>query len=161
MRFFRRIAGFLGFVRDDGHEVKDQENNPNNNNNNQQPNNRPTYQDTGLPRRGFSVPVQVAVDRPQPGPLLLPCISGDGGVQGLKWYAKRLRVDEDGDVADEFLEEVLPETLVTASAENEQKPFPKFQVKYSTKPAKVRTRVMSHDGKLQPCVEYQGRLQWV
>ncbi|OMO93180.1 hypothetical protein COLO4_17061 [Corchorus olitorius] len=196
MRFFRRIAGFLGFVRDDGHEVKDQENNSNNNTNNQQPNNRPTYQETGLPRRGFSVPVQVAVDRPQPGPLLLPCISGDGGVQmelssnfehkvgyifeeetnarigqsdpdvvhahsGLKWYAKRLRVDEDGDVADEFLEEVLPETLVTASAENEQKPFPKFQVKYSTKPAKVRTRVMSHDGKLQPCVEYQGRLQWV
>ncbi|KAK6250962.1 hypothetical protein QQP08_010149 [Theobroma cacao] len=164
MRFFRRIAGLLGFVRDDGHEVKDQENdhhNSNNNNNNQPPSNRPVFQETGLPRRGFSVPVQVAVDRPQPGPLLLPCTSGDGGVQGLKWYAKRLRIDEDGDVADEFLDEVLPETSSAASAENEQKPFPKFKVKYTTRPAKVKTQVLSHDGKIQQCVEYQGSLQWV
>ncbi|KAL5977857.1 hypothetical protein ACLOJK_036880 [Asimina triloba] len=30
---------------------------------------------------------------------------------GLQWYAKCLRIDEDGDVADEFLDEVLPEAL--------------------------------------------------
>ncbi|KAL5985415.1 hypothetical protein ACLOJK_027399 [Asimina triloba] len=30
---------------------------------------------------------------------------------GLQWYAKRLKIDEDGDVADEFLDEVLPEAL--------------------------------------------------
>ncbi|XVF51963.1 hypothetical protein PTKIN_Ptkin04bG0226400 [Pterospermum kingtungense] len=160
MRLFRRIAGLLGLARDDGHEeVKDQEND-----NNDQPSsiNRPVFQETDFPRRGFGVPVQVAVDRPQLGPVLLPCTSGDGGVQGLKWYAKRLRIDEDGDVADEFLDEILPETSSAASTESEKKnPFPKFEVKYSTRPAKVKTQVMSHDGKIQQCVEYQGRLQWV
>ncbi|KAK8520746.1 hypothetical protein V6N13_076880 [Hibiscus sabdariffa] len=156
MRFFRRIAGLFGFARDDAHEVKDQEND--HQSDNETPGNRPVFQETGLPRKGFSVPVQVAIDRSQPGPVLLPCTSGDGGVQGLKWYAKRLRIDED--VADEFLDEVLPETSGAASAENEQKPYPKFEVKYSTRRAKVKTQVMSHDGKIQQCVEYQGRLQW-
>ncbi|KAK8505671.1 hypothetical protein V6N13_073352 [Hibiscus sabdariffa] len=153
MRFFRRIAGLLGFVRDDAHEVKDQESD------NETPGNRLVFQETDLPRKGFSVPIQVVVDRFQTGPVLLPCTSGDGVVQGLKWYAKRLRID-DGDVADEFLDEVLPETSGAASAENEQKPYPKFEVKYSTRRAKVKTQVMSNDGKIQQCVEYQGRLQW-
>ncbi|XP_022737034.1 uncharacterized protein LOC111289933 [Durio zibethinus] len=157
MRFFRRIAGLLGFARDDGHEVKHQENehqNNNNNKNNPPPNYRPISHETGLPQRG-------AVDRPQPGHVLLPCAYGDGGVQGLKWYAKRLRIDEDGDVADEFLDEVLPKTSGAASAENEQKPFPKFEVQYSTRPAKVKNQAISHDGKIQQHAEYQGRLQWV
>ncbi|XVF53537.1 hypothetical protein PTKIN_Ptkin05aG0107000 [Pterospermum kingtungense] len=84
------------------------------------------------------------------------------GREGLKWYAKRLKIDEDGDVADELLDEVLPETSSAASTENEKKnPFPKFEVTYSTRPAKVKTQVMSHDGKIQPCMEYQRRLQWV
>ncbi|KAE8677559.1 Detected protein of confused Function [Hibiscus syriacus] len=162
MRFFRRIAGLLGIARDDGQEVKDQENDPrNNNNNNQTPGNRRVFQDIGLPRRGFSVPVQVAATRPNPGPVLLPCNSCDGGVQGLKWYAKRLRMDEDGDVADEFLDEVSPETSASTDAENEQKPFPKFQMNYSARAANVKTQVMSHDGKMQQCVEHQGRLQWI
>ncbi|KAE8693151.1 Detected protein of confused Function [Hibiscus syriacus] len=159
MRFFRRIAGLFGFARDDAHEVNDQEND--HQSDNKTPGNRPVFQETGLPRRGFSVPVQVAVDRSQPGPVLLPSTSGDGGVQGLKWYAKCLRIDEDGDVADEFLDEVLQETSGAASEENEQKPYPKFEVKYSTRRAKVKTQVMSHDGKVQQCVEYQGRLKWV
>ncbi|MBA0753312.1 hypothetical protein Gogos_021133 [Gossypium gossypioides] len=158
MRFFRRIAGLLGLARDDGQEVKDQENDPQNNS--QTPNNPPVFQESGLPRRGFSVPVQVAAARPHPAPLLLPCTSSDGGVQGLKWYAKRLRIDEDGDVADEFLDEVLSQTSGSANAENE-KAFPKFQVKYNTRAANVKTQVMSHDGKIQQCVEYQGRLQWI
>lgn len=80
-------------------------------------------------------------------------------IQGLRWYAKRLRIDEDGDVADEFLDEVLPQT--TASEEEEHRTFPKFQVRYSTRPAKVKSQVMNPDGKIQQCVEYQGRLQWV
>ncbi|KAE8661875.1 Detected protein of confused Function [Hibiscus syriacus] len=159
MRFFRRIAGFLGFARDDANEVKDQEND--HKSDNETPGNRPVFQETGLPRRGFSFPVQVAVDRSQPGPVLLLSASGKGGVQGLKWYAKRLRIDEDGDVADELLDEVFQETSGAASEENEQKPYPKFVVKYSTRRAKVTTQVMSHDGKIQQWVEYQGRLKWV
>ncbi|XVE65278.1 hypothetical protein DITRI_Ditri07aG0168100 [Diplodiscus trichospermus] len=146
MWFFKRIAGLLGFARDDdGHDVKNQEND--HHDNNRLPNNRPVFQETSLPRRRS---VQVAFGRPQPGPVPLPCISGDGGVQGLKWYAKRLRIDEDGDVADEFLDEVLPETSGAVTAENEQmKPFPKFELKYSARPAKVKNQVMSHDGKIQ------------
>lgn len=74
MRFFRRIAGLLGLARDDGHEVKDEEDDHHNDN-------RPIFQDTGFSRRGFGVPVQVTVDRPHLGPVLLPCTTGDGGVQ--------------------------------------------------------------------------------
>ncbi|GAV69819.1 hypothetical protein CFOL_v3_13320, partial [Cephalotus follicularis] len=156
MRFLRRIAGILGFSRDDGHEFKDQEE-PDQDDD--PAHHQPIFHESGLPRKGFSVPVQVAVDRSQPGPVLIPCTSGDGGVQGLKWHAKRLRIDEDGDVAEEFLDEVLPEA--PHSAEVQDKPFPRFVVKYSARPAKVRNQIMSCDGKIQQCVEHGGRLQWV
>eukprot|EP00884_Botryococcus_braunii_P000307 jgi/Botrbrau1/10277/Bobra.0140s0030.1 len=32
-------------------------------------------------------------------------VGAPGGVQGLNWYAKNMKLDQDGDVADEFLEE--------------------------------------------------------
>jgi len=158
MGFLRRIAGFLGFAKDD-HEHKDEDDENNNDeNSDSQAHNRPHFQDTGLPRRGFGVPVQVVVDRPPIGPVLGPCNPGDGGVQGLRWYAKRLKIDDDGDVADEFLDEVLPET--STNTEHHQKPFPRFEVKYSTRPAKVKNLVVSPDGKIQQYVEHQGKLQW-
>ncbi|KAG6621162.1 hypothetical protein I3843_11G091000 [Carya illinoinensis] len=156
MGFLRKLVGLLGFGKDNGHESKDEEDA--NNNPDTQTHEKTHFQETGLPRRGFAVPVQVAVDRPRVGPVLTPCNPGDGGVQGLRWYAKRLRIDEDGDVADEFLEEVLLET--STNIEDHQSPFPRFEVKYSTRPAKVKNLVMSPDGRIQ-CVEYQGRLQWV
>ncbi|KAH8521471.1 hypothetical protein Peur_040155 [Populus x canadensis] len=162
MRFFKRIAGFLGFAKDDGgYEVKDQQQEEaEEQDDHQHPNHvRSNFQETGLPRKGFGVPVQVAVERPQLGPLIVPCISGDGGLQGLRWYAKRLRIDEDGDVADEFFDEVLPNT--SSSVDEQHKPLPRFEVKHSTRPAKIKKQMMSHDGKIQQCVEHQGRLQWV
>ncbi|KAL2489316.1 uncharacterized protein Fot_42608 [Forsythia ovata] len=112
-----------------------------------------------LPRKGFSVPVQVAVERAQLGPIIVPCNSGDGGLQGLRWYARRLRIDEDGDVADEFLDE-LPADM-SMSTENNNRKLPRFEVKYSTKPAKVRNQALLPNGKIQQHVEYQGRLEWV
>uniref|UniRef100_A0A5B7ATP9 Uncharacterized protein n=1 Tax=Davidia involucrata TaxID=16924 RepID=A0A5B7ATP9_DAVIN len=149
MKFLRRIAGFLGFAKDEAHEVKDEdEDNPDVN-----------RVETHLPRKGFSVPVQVPVERAQVGPVVIPCSVGEGGVQGLRWYARRLRIDEDGDVADEFLNEILAETL--SSTEDHHRPLPRFEVKYSTRPAKVRNQALSLDGKIQQGVEYQGRLQWV
>uniref|UniRef100_A0A5B7AVT1 Uncharacterized protein n=1 Tax=Davidia involucrata TaxID=16924 RepID=A0A5B7AVT1_DAVIN len=149
MKFLRRIAGFLGFAKDEAHEVKDEdEDNPDVN-----------RVETHLPRKGFSVPVQVPVERAQVGPVVIPCSVGEGGVQGLRWYARRLKIDEDGDVADEFLDEVLPETLSNVGDHN--RPLPRFEVKYSTRSAKVRNQALSLDGKIQQCVEYQGRLQWV
>ncbi|KAF4358022.1 uncharacterized protein LOC115716483 [Cannabis sativa] len=162
MRFLRRIAGFLGFVKDDGHEVKDEEDDDDDaaHNTSSQARNRTHFKESGLPRKGFSVPVQVSVDRSLPGPILAPSDSGDGGVQGLKWYAKRLRIDEDGDVADEFIDEVTRESL-SMNTEHEKKPLPKFQAKYGTRPAKVQKQVVLPNGRLQQYVEHQGRLQLV
>jgi hypothetical protein len=33
--------------------------------------------------------------------------------QGFRWYTRRLRIDEDGDVADEFLDEIIPEGSIS------------------------------------------------
>jgi len=169
MGLLKKIAGFLGLSKDDNHESKDEDddnNNINSNNNNSEAqthsnSNRSSahFQETGLPRRGFSVPVQVSLERPHLGPLLSPCIPPDAAVQGLRWYTKALRIDEDGDVADEFLDEVLLES--STSTEDHQRSFPKFEVKYSTRPAKVKSLLLAPDGKIRQCVEHQGRLQWV
>lgn len=110
-------------------------------------------------RRGFSVQVPVPVDRPAAGPVLMPCAPGDGGVQGFRWYTRRLRIDEDGDVADEFLEEVLPESLIN----NDASPVGRFQVKYNTRPTALamRKQTIAIDGDIRHSLEYQGQLQWV
>ncbi|PKI46892.1 uncharacterized protein LOC116205644 [Punica granatum] len=158
MGLFRKIAGLFGFGKDDVNkdEEEDEEGGGEEEDRNRGAAN---FQPTGLPRKGFGVPVQVPVERSNPGPVLVPCNSGDGGVQGLRWYAKRLRIDEDGDVAHEFLDEVLPE--VSSGSEEHKRQFPKFQVRYSNRPAKVKEQVMALDGRIQHCVEHQGRLQWV
>ncbi|XP_021765667.1 uncharacterized protein LOC110730196 [Chenopodium quinoa] len=161
MRFFKRIAGFLGFTKDEGHESMEEDDDANNipNNSDDIRRNRmnvdPVH--TG-PRRGFSVPVQVPVERPVVGPILVPC-NGDGGVQGLKWYAQRLRIDEDGDVADEFFNEVSRET--SHAMQDQSKSFPRYQVKANVRHAKVKNQQMTPDGKFQQLVDFQGQLQWV
>lgn len=79
--------------------------------------------------------------------------------QGLRWYTRRLKVDEDGDVVDEFLEEGMTEKPTNAEDDdNCNKTMPRLQSKRKTKPAKVRGLVVSSDGKLQQCIEHQGRL---
>uniref|UniRef100_A0A7N1A5Q3 Uncharacterized protein n=1 Tax=Kalanchoe fedtschenkoi TaxID=63787 RepID=A0A7N1A5Q3_KALFE len=149
MGFLRRVAGFLGLSREEGHEesreveevVGDESDR--------------VYREEVArgPRRGFSVPVQVAVEKThQVGPVLVPCAPGQGGVQGLRWYTKRLKMDEDGDVADEFLEEIYPAT------ETNSRPLPKFVIKHGTKPVKVREQIITSDGKIRQRVEYKGRL---
>ncbi|KAJ0968116.1 hypothetical protein J5N97_025033 [Dioscorea zingiberensis] len=145
MGFFRRIAGMLGFSRDDAHDVGHEAAGDGEAEDDQ------TARDVHhRATKGFSVQVPVAVDRPAPGPVLIPCNVGDGGVQGFRWYSRRLRIDEDGDVADEFLNEVcLTDTN------------PKFEVKYNTRPAAIRKQVISNDGTVRHSVDFQGRLQWV
>ncbi|KAG1359383.1 hypothetical protein COCNU_08G008290 [Cocos nucifera] len=155
MGFFRRIAGFLGLVRDEanetaargrggGEEEKDKR--------------------TGksLPRgraKGFSVHVPVTVERPSVGPVLIPCGPGEGGVQGFRWYTRRLRIDEDGDVADEFLYETVPWT----SSTDRQMTRPRLQVKYSNWPTAkaMRKQVIAVEGNIKLCLEYRGNLRWV
>jgi hypothetical protein len=75
MGFFKKLAGVFGF----GQEVlKNEEDDIDvyGDGGNQQ-----RFRETGLPRKGFGVPVQVAVERSQLGPLLQPCANGDGGIQ--------------------------------------------------------------------------------
>ncbi|EES04438.1 uncharacterized protein LOC8055080 [Sorghum bicolor] len=109
-------------------------------------------------RRGFSVQVPVPVERQGPGPVLVPCPQGDGGVQGFRWYTRRLRIDEDGDVADEFLDEIIPEDSVN----NNTSPVGRFQVKYNTKPTPaLRKHVIAVDGDIRHSLEHQGQLRWV
>ncbi|KAL6629766.1 hypothetical protein ACP70R_029531 [Stipagrostis hirtigluma subsp. patula] len=163
MRFLRRIAGFLGISRDDADH----------------PDAHASAAAAELPqdraaaaaaaaaavagahgtRRGFSVQVPVAVERQGPRPVLAPCPQGDGGVQGFRWYTSRLRIDEDGDVADEFLDEVVPES----SANNDASPVGRFQLNYRTRPAApaMRKQIIAVDGDIRHSLEYQGQLRWV
>ncbi|GAB4834722.1 hypothetical protein Ancab_032985 [Ancistrocladus abbreviatus] len=156
MKFFRKIAGILGFVKDDVHTVNDEDDDACAD---ADADDTRHNQPIPGPRKGFSVPVQVTVERPILGPILVPCNDGDGGIQGLKWYAKRLRIDEDGDVADEFLNEVFPD--MPCGAEAQPKALPRFEVKYSAHPAKVMDQALTNDGKFQQCIEWHGRLQWI
>lgn len=112
-----------------------------------------------LPRKGFSVPVQVPVERAPLPPLLVACPEGDGGIQGLNWYARCLRIDEDGDVADEFLDEDSPD--ISTSTEEQSRPLPRFKVKCSTKNAEVKKQKLLPNGRIQHLVEHHGRLKWV
>ncbi|KAG5601410.1 hypothetical protein H5410_032780 [Solanum commersonii] len=80
-------------------------------------------------------------------------------VKGLRWYAKRLRIDEDGDVADEFLNEIPPDA--PSSTDENNRKFRKFELKYTTKPAKVTSQTLSAAGKIKYRVEYQGKLEWI
>ncbi|WVZ78061.1 hypothetical protein U9M48_025832 [Paspalum notatum var. saurae] len=110
-------------------------------------------------RKGFSVQVPVPVERQGPGPVLTPCPQGDGGVQGFTWYTRRLRIDEDGDVADEFWDEVIPEGSIN---NNDASPVARFQVKYNTKPATLllKKQVVTIDGDIRHSLEQEGRSRW-
>ncbi|MQL74216.1 hypothetical protein Taro_006560 [Colocasia esculenta] len=78
--------------------------------------------------------------------------------KGFKWYGEKLKVDEDGDVADEFLDEVLPEEV---PGTDNQCVFPTFKINYSTRPAAVKKQIFASDGIVRQGVEHRGRLQWV
>ena len=77
--------------------------------------------------------------------------------QGFRRYTRRLRIDEDGDAADEFLDEIIPE----GSISNDKSA--RFQVKYNNKPAAValRKQVIAVDGDIRHSLEHQGQLRWV
>lgn len=161
MGLFKRLAGFLGLARDDhNHHQEDAAPIPAH----VLPSVPPvaaaaTPPPNHVPRKGFSVPVQVPVERTPIPPLLVFCPAGDGGLQGLRWYTRRLRIDEDGDIADEFLDEVSQDMPI--SMEEQNRTLPRFKVKYNTKPAKVRNLALLPNGKLNHLIEYQGKLEWV
>ncbi|KAF0911563.1 hypothetical protein E2562_011189 [Oryza meyeriana var. granulata] len=169
MGFFRRIAGIFGISRDDAdhhhHDVASGDSAAAAAAAGEVPQDKVAAAAAAaaaagnVQRRGFSVQVPVPVERPGPGPVLVPCPQGDGGVQGFRWYTRKLRIDEDGDVADEFLDEVVPENLIN----NDAPPVGRFQVKYNTKSAALamRKQISVIDGDIRHSLEYQGRLRWV
>jgi hypothetical protein len=78
MGFFRRISGFLGISKDDADH---HDSSPSNAAAAAEfPQDRVAAAAHGT-RRGFSVQVPVPVERQGPGPVLVPCPQGDGGVQ--------------------------------------------------------------------------------
>lgn len=68
-------------------------------------------------------------------------------------------MDEDGDVADEFLCEVVDDNPPT---ESQLRP-PKLRVNYNTRhlATAARRQVIIADGNIYQALEQQGRLQWV
>ncbi|GJT59154.1 hypothetical protein Tco_1002687 [Tanacetum coccineum] len=80
-------------------------------------------------------------------------------IAGLEWYTRSLKIDEDGDVADEFLEEVPTRTPNKNANELHQKTVPKFKAKLVTNPAKARNPRLSSEGRVY--VKCQGRLQLI
>eukprot|EP00262_Sarcandra_glabra_P005721 TRINITY_DN17506_c0_g1_i1.p2 TRINITY_DN17506_c0_g1~~TRINITY_DN17506_c0_g1_i1.p2 ORF type:complete len:146 (+),score=23.10 TRINITY_DN17506_c0_g1_i1:168-605(+) len=142
MRFFKKIAGFLGLSRDENHQSNDEED--------EDSGDRADREGTGRPTKGFSVQVPVVVEKVHQGPILVPCNFGEGGVQGLRWYARCLKIDEDGDIANEFLDEIFP----VASRTEDRTGISRFGVKSRTQPARVRSPVIKDNGN----IHLRGRL---
>ncbi|KAI0500853.1 hypothetical protein KFK09_019071 [Dendrobium nobile] len=144
MGFLRRIAIIFGFLKYAGeHEGKA----------------GPAGSSvTRRPTQGFGLQVPAASKKPSAGPIVVPCSFGEGGVQGFSWYCRQLRVDDDGDVADEFLDEVLSPM---SFGEQDQAAHSRFEVKYATKPALIKRQAITVNGDVHPCMEYHGMLRWV
>ncbi|XP_072985357.1 uncharacterized protein [Typha latifolia] len=153
MGFLRRVAGLFGLGRDEAHEATD------GGAGGEGGDDRTANTAASSTTRGFGVQIPVAVDRPVAGPVLVACDLGEGGVQGFRWYTRRLRIDEDGDVADEFLDEIVTEMSCT----DNQIAVPKFQVKYNTRPTALamRKQTVAIDGNIRQSLEYRGKLRWV
>lgn len=98
---------------------------------------------------GFRVRVSVPVCHEPFAPVVIECTPGSGGVQGLQWYSEKLMMDEDGDVAQEFLDEVISHTSGPHSGYTRM--LPSFKIKMKTRPAKLKGPVRTYDGNvLQP-----------
>ncbi len=76
--------------------------------------------------------------------------------KGLTWYSERLRVDDDGDIAEEFLSEVLPSGFGNRSRRA------RFESsRQQTRPVTLKGHVCTHDGNVHQIVETSGKSTWV
>lgn len=83
MGLFKKLSGFLGFARDE-EPIEDAESAADASISSSGVAAATTVPVQHLPRKGFSVPVQVAVERAQLGPVIVPCNSGEGGLQVIR-----------------------------------------------------------------------------
>eukprot|EP00249_Psilotum_nudum_P007925 c20915_g1_i1 orf=326-625(-) len=88
-------------------------------------------------------------------PVISQCTPGAGGVQGLRWYAEKLQMDEDGDVAQEFLDEVV----LHASCSDDLRKPPRFEVKMLTRPVTPKGPICTSDGNVHQFVESASGIQ--
>eukprot|EP00250_Pteridium_aquilinum_P006019 c16014_g1_i2 orf=132-749(+) len=100
---------------------------------------------------GFRVRVSVPVHNEPFAPVVIECTPGSGGVQGLQWYSEKLMMDEDGDVAQEFLDEVISQASGPHAGYTRM--LPSFKIKMKTRPAKLKGPVHTYDGNVVQTVE--------
>lgn len=79
-------------------------------------------------------------------------------LQGLDWYVNHLRMDEDGDLADQFLDEVSSEKPEGVAVDH-HKTQARFKLKNGTKSVRVKKPILL-GGKIIPQIveSHQGRL---
>eukprot|EP00246_Nothoceros_aenigmaticus_P011841 TRINITY_DN3389_c0_g1_i2.p1 TRINITY_DN3389_c0_g1~~TRINITY_DN3389_c0_g1_i2.p1 ORF type:complete len:135 (+),score=6.04 TRINITY_DN3389_c0_g1_i2:226-630(+) len=104
---------------------------------------------------GFSV--KVAVPAHANVPVVSPCHSGEGGVQGLRWYVDGLRTDDDGDVADEFWSEVPTSHKFGADTGRN---LSTLELVVSTRPVRLAGPVCTQHGNVHQSVESAGVPLW-
>ncbi|GLJ22392.1 hypothetical protein SUGI_0421510 [Cryptomeria japonica] len=154
--FIKKILGHLGFIKEDNNENQQHQQQ-------QQPHHHqhhhhyqgPSVNNTVDSRQGFKMKVAVPTETAPQGPVVYQCWGNDGGVQGFGWYTQKLQADEDGDIAEEFLNEVLPDVR----GRDDLRVRPRLEVKHSTKPVTLKGPVISMNGNVHPCVEHAGKLQ--
>lgn len=93
---------------------------------------------------GFRVRVSMPARHEPFAPVVVECTPGSGGVQGLQWYSEKLMMDEDGDVAQEFLDEVV--LHASGPYLEYTRTLPSFKMKMKTKPARLKGPVGTYDG---------------
>ncbi|MCO5571066.1 hypothetical protein L7F22_024797 [Adiantum nelumboides] len=100
---------------------------------------------------GFRVCVSVPGYQEPFTPVVIECTPGSGGVQGLQWYSEKLMMDEDGDVAQEFLDEVILQP--SGPQVGYARLLPSFKLKLKTRPAKLKEPVCTCDGNVVQTVD--------
>lgn len=74
--------------------------------------------------------------------------------QGFRWYTQKLLADEDGDIAEEFINEVLPDVR----GRDDVREHPRLEVMHSTKPITLKGPVLSMNGNIHQHAEHAGKL---
>lgn len=88
-------------------------------------------------------------------PVVSQCTYGAGGVQGLQWYAEKLMMDEDGDVAQEFLNEVVSRSPASGIQNSSN-----FEVKLPAKSVKLKGPLCTSNGNVHQSIESSSGVHW-
>lgn len=132
--FFKRILGHFGLFKDENRNAEQSEETPS------------------------STPfITKKVEKIRVlAPVVSECTPGAGGVQGLQWYVEKLMMDEDGDVAQEFLKEVVPQPPAGGMRHSSSN----FEVKLPTNTVKLKGPLCTLNGNVHQFVESSSGVHW-